>query len=492
MAPFDSYGPDFEKDTPVLRFNHGKDPSARWVLWPVRAWRVVAPVPRERKLNLFQRAVLGLARAKVTRLGDVAARLLIAPDLVGLVVLELQSMALLDHAGEPTQRGLKMLDDVEEDSPDETQVGHVFSDAFSGKLWPRFLTGDLPIADVELNEEGWPVLLSGSAGDPWKDRAFSVLPTARDSAAISRPSARDVLGAARRHRRQRDFDEVDDDRRVPRLQRVSFVDDQPQPYLLALRLGRHDSGDWMVHDPFGHGESIDLRARLEERLDSDRGLRAWLSPLVGADPAEPTLGQLQAEAVWQVEERLTLAIRQHDDVRERLVAMHRALLEAESPDAPLDKWDDVLVKAQRAVERALHKVEGRSRDDRGPMFERLACSDKDFNRRLLDAMAADLGFHAPLPVTLSSVRRGKVQHAEQGGGGSLRPLVVLALLCADRDEGHPLRQAGRSAPDLLHRLDELATARDRAAHDSAASLPQKVHRQVDTAYLAVEALLLHR
>ncbi len=492
MASFDSFGPAFEKDTPVLRLTYGKDPNARWVLWPVFAWRVVAPVPKERKLNLFQRAVLGLARAKVTAIVDVADRLLIAPDLAGLVVLELQNLALLDYAGAPTARGLKMLDDIEEDSLDEAQVGHVFSDPFTGKIWPRFMTGDLPIADLELNDDGWPVLLSGSAGDPWKDRTFSVLPSGGDTVVMARPSARDVLRAARRHRRQRDYDEVDDDRDVPRLQRVSFVDDQPQPYLLALRVRRHDSGDWMVDDPFGHGEESDLRARLDERLDSHNGLRAWLAPLVGSNPTAPTLGHLQAEAMWKVEERLTLAVRQCDAVRERLVAMHRALLEAESQDAPLDKWDDVLVKAQRAVERALHIAYGNHCDGGSSLFAKLAYSDKEFNRCLLDAMAADLGFHAPLPVRLSSVRRGKVQHAEQGGGGSLRPLVVLGLLCAGRDEDHPFRRAGRTVPDLLHRLDELATARDRAAHDGAATWPQTVRRHVDTAYAAVEALILHR
>jgi hypothetical protein len=495
MASFDNSGPAFEKDTPVLRLNYGKDPNARWVLWPVFAWRVVAPVPKDRKLNLFQRAVLGLARARVTAIVDVANRLLIAPDLAGLVVLELQNMALLDHAGEATARGLKMLDDIDEDPPDEAQVGHVLTDPFTGKVWPRFLTGDLPVADVELNDDGWPVLLSGSAGDPWKDFTFSVLPPGRDGVLIDRPSARDVLRAARRHRRQRDYDEVDDDRDVPRLQRVSFVDDRPQPYMLALRVRRHDSGDWMVDDPFGHGEATDLRARIDDRLDSYKGLRGWIDQARGgglSDARGKTAAQHQKDAEWKVEARLTLMIRVKADLYDRLVAMHRALLEASEPDAPLDKWDDVLVKAQRAVERALHRVYRNHRDAGPPLFATLAYSDKEFNRGLLDAMAADLGFHAPLPLTLSSVKRGKIQYAEQGGGGSLRPLVVLGLLCADRDKEHPFRRAGRTTPDLLHRLDELATARDRAAHDGAATWPQMVQRHVDTAYAAVEALLLHR
>lgn len=490
MASFGSFGPLFEKHTPILRLNHGKDAHAMWVLWPVFAWRVVAPMPKDQALNLFQRAVLGLARASVTQLVEVADRLLIAPDLAGLVVLELQNMALVDHAGAPTAKGIKLLDEIELEPPEEARVGHVLSDPFTGKLWPRFLTGDLPVADVELNDKGWPSLLSGSAGDPWKDRTFSVLPSDRDAVVVTRPGAHDILRAARRHRRLRGFDDASDDREVPRLQRVSFVDDQPHPYLIALRVRRHDSGDWMVDDPFGHGESVELRARLEERLDSHNGLRPWLAPLVGYDASAPTLGHLQAEAVWKVEERLTLAVRQHDAVRERLVAMQRALLEAAAKDAPLDKWDDVLVKAQRAVERALRSVYAPYRGAQPPLFAELASSDKEFNRHLLDAVARDLGFRVPLPDTLSSVRRGKVQYAERDGGGSLRPLLVLALLCADRDEKHPMREAGRRRPDLLHQLDDLAAARDRAAHDTQATWPQRVQRHVDTTYAAIEALLL--
>ena len=488
MAPFDSLV-SFERDTPVLRLNHGKDPRAKWVLWPVLTWRVVAPVPKERKLNLFQRAVLGLARAGVTQFVEISERLLIAPDLAGLVVLELQNMALVEHDGRPTARGLKMLDDIEEDPPDEARVGHVLSDPFSGKLWPRFLTGDLPVADVELNEDGWPVLLSGTAGDPWTDRTFSILPTSRDTISLARPSARDVLRAARRHRRQRDFDEVDDERDVPRLRRVSFVDDRPEPYLLALRVRRHESGDWMVDDPFGHGESVNLRARLEERLDTHNGLRPWLSPLVGSEGSEPTLGHLQAEAVWKVEERLTLAIRQHDNVRERLVAMQRALLEAELLDAPRDKLNDVLVKAQRTVERLLKVVFAPYAGPPTPYFEDLGRQHSHSVERIKRA-AAEVGFQG-VPPKLTSIRRQQVRDAERRKG-SLRALLVLNLIVASWRDEHPLRSAAVQQPDLLGRLDALADARNRfGAHDSdTAARVDDVRRHAEAVFIAVDSLLL--
>lgn len=485
MASFDGE-PSFDRGTPVLRFRYSRVPNARWVLWPVVAWRVVAPVPRERKLNLFQRAVLGLARARVTRVADVASRLLIAPDLVELVVLELLGFGYLDHTGKPTTKGLRVLEDLEEDPADEARVGHVLADAFSAKLFPRFLKGDLPLADVELDDAGRPVLLSGSAGDPWRDRAFGIFP-GRGDTMLDRPGAADVLRVARRHRRKWHLDGRPDEQEGPRLQRVSFVDEHPQPYLLALQ-ARQAEGDWTVDDPFGGGEAFELRARLEGRMDSTPALRKWLAPLVGADPEAPNLEHLGAQAQWMVEERLTLAIRQHETLFDYLVAMQRTLLEAESPAAPADKLGDVVVKAQRAVERVLRTVHDRYRS-KVRLFDTLSSSDQRFNRELINQIAEDCGFHIPLPKSLSEVRRGKVQHAEESGEASLRPLLVLALLYANRHDEHPLRRAASSEPDLLQRLNELATARDGAAHDGARERASQVQRHVETTYAAVQALL---
>lgn len=491
MAFSGRFSPVFEEDTPVLRLNFGKDPSVRWVLWPVFAWRVVAPVPKERKLNVFQRAVLGLARAGVVRVADVAARLLIAPDLAALVAQELvEQLGLIDYSGKPTKRGLEWLEDLEQDPIHESRVGHVFTEAFTGRLWPRFLTGDLPIADTEANDEGWPMLLSGSAGDPWKDRTFSVLPGARDSVVMARPDVEDVLRVARLHRRQRqrDYEEiVDDARDVPHLRRVSFIDDSPQPFLVALRVRRHASGDWVVDDPFGHGESVELRARMEERLDSNKGLRPWLAPLIGSDPDAPTLGHLQNEATWKVEERLTIAIRQHEVVREKLVAMQRALLEAESYDAPADKWNNVLVKADSAVMWALRTMHTPYAMVRPPFFE-------DFDRMPVKSRspiseaARSIGLATQVPSRILSITRSQVKDAEKGKG-SLRSALVLSLFAARWHREHPLRRALKARPDLLQRLDALATDRNPAAHGGD-TVQSSVHRHIATAYDAVEAFLL--
>jgi len=117
MASFASVGPSFEKDTPILRLTLARTPNAKWVLWPVFAWRVVPRCRGDRKLNLFQQAG---ARARPRGCRAPRRRGRLPPDRTrprGLVVLELQNMGLVDHAGALTVRGLKMLDDIEDDRP---------------------------------------------------------------------------------------------------------------------------------------------------------------------------------------------------------------------------------------------------------------------------------------------------------------------------------------------------------------------------------------
>ena len=246
----------------------------------------------------------------------------------------------------------------------------------------------------------------------------------------------------------------------------------------------------MVDDPFGKGDSMEFRNRLEERLHVQNGLRKWLEPFVGADTSDPTLNQIQFEAVWKVEDRLSCSLHEHEVLRDRLVAMQRAVLEASLEGAPIDKWDDALVKGQRAMERTLRILYEPYQGENPPLYRRLANSDKGFNQQHLNAIALELGFQTPLPTSLSGVRRGKVQNAEHYDGGSLRPLIILALLCADRHKDHPISRVSGEHPDLLHRLDALATARDDAAHEGNASWSKMVNHHVETVYVAVKSLML--
>lgn len=483
----------FDKQTMVLRFPYKTNKSTQWILFPMFAWRVIAPQPIRRKINLFQRAVLHMIYAKVDTAKEIAKRLHLHWELVALVFLELENMGLVDACYQITSKGKTILDEISNAPPFEMKLGHVFANPFDGKLWPRLVVEDLPIAEVDLvvqeNQHSYINLLSGSHGDPWIDRTYSIVPR-ENQVLIVQPRVKDIVHASWRHRRQRRFDEMKDGRAVPEFKRVEFISSEPTPYFIALQICRNYDGDWMALDPFGHGESIEIRRQIEPLLDKYSGLRNWIERVKGQKTETATIIQLQKEAEWEVEKRLTIEIRNHNIVYQRLVAMHRSWMEVQLPDAPKDKLDDTCIKAQRCLERVFRNMLSPYMGAEPPLFSDLTASNKTFNQEYLNAIAGDIGFETPLSERLSSVKRGKIQYAEESQSASLRPFMVLALLCADRCKDFPLHRIASADATFLNRLNDLASARDYVAHDGYSVSAADVEKHIETVYFTVEQIVL--
>ena len=69
-----------------LRFDVRRPPSGRPLLWPVRVWKVLYPTNRVLKLNLFQQAILGLARARCQDSSEMAELLGLDRELVAFII----------------------------------------------------------------------------------------------------------------------------------------------------------------------------------------------------------------------------------------------------------------------------------------------------------------------------------------------------------------------------------------------------------------------
>lgn len=483
-------------DFPVVRFTPSTrkrdDERTEWLLWPALAWRVVGPRPRERALNLFQRSVLGLLCVGFRSADEIAARLCLHRELVALVILELEQMRALDALHRPTEQGQKIYAD-DQDDDDELVVGRVFSDAFSGELWPRLVVRDLPLASVTRTEKGWPLLETGTHGSPRSDRAFVLeMP---DDPSRREPQPPDILRAARMHAHQIRHGEellrVED--RSARLGAVQRLPESPEKLLLAVR-ARVGPRGWTIDDPFGVGECPRTRGLIERRVRSEgasRGagaLRDRIQPgTVDAETA--TLREIQRNAESKVEDRLTVAIHEHPELFDRTVAMQRAAIEAGHSSSPQDKQDDVVVKAQQVIEHMLEELlrEHGRRDD-----HRSLTSDHRLNARLFEELAKGCGFAEPIPKNLKGVRGGKVQAAVESCRGSVLPLVLALLLGTPGVAGHPLRRAGARSPGFLAGLAELARVRDRAAHGGRRAARQEPPSidVIGFAYDAIELLVL--
>jgi len=514
---------NFTPERPVLNFgprHHARWSSRQFLLWPAWAYRVVAPRVRQRRLNVLQRAVMGLCRAGLPQAEVLAQNLSVHTDLAAFIVAELTDLGHLDSDGLPTEHGLHVL---EEDSIEtqEMVAGYVFQDPWNGDLWPRFAE-HLDYCELEYNDDGFPALMLGTTGKPRRYRAFTVLP--RSAVVPATPSASAVVEAVARHRKGMRFNDAQENDDEPigdfvasgvQIRRVSFVEEEPKPVFLTtyLYVPESDAGamDWYACDPFGLGQSVRLRRRVEAVMHEVPALFGVVNDLVGQtlhagyEDQRRWLEAIQLQAGLEVDRRLTVNIRSHAAF-DLLLAMEAARHEVRSlgRDCPERKINEVLragVKVLEAVFSSMavthpfggvwkrvyvERVDGRS--GRRRLVQQ---RDGGLLAALYESAIRSVGFAAPVPQSLLNVKPGQVRSvADYGDHWRLRPLVTATALLADRDPAHPLREAARREPQLLMVVDEIANLGGSAGHANSAKVTiDDAEEQVEKVYAVVSTLV---
>jgi hypothetical protein len=514
---------NFTPERTVLNFgprNHTRWSFRQFLLWPAWAYRVVAPRIRERHLNVFQRAVMGLCRAGLTRVEDLAESLSVHNDLAAFIVAELTELGYLNTNGLPTENGLRVLEDDSIDTHDMV-AGYVFQDPWTGDLWPRFVER-LDYSELEYNEVGFPSLLLGTKGKPRRLPAFTVLPNSEVLPVTPSPSA--IVEAVSRHRRglrfsdANDVDEEDISDFVAsgvQIDRVSFVEEDPQPVFLTTYIYVPESEavemDWYVCDPFGLGQSARLRRRVESVMHEVPALFDVVNRVVGNtlfsgyEDQRKWLETLQFQAGLEIEHRLTTDIRTHDSF-EQLLAMESAHLEMRSlgAECPKRKIDEVLRAGLKVLEAIFSSIAVAY--PLGDIWKRVYVQHKDKktgrerlrqqqDSRLLEAIykgvLRNVGFKDPFPKSLVNIKPGQIRSvAERGEHWRLRPLVTAIAMLADRETFHPLKRAAGQNQKLLDLIDEIASAGGGAGHASGRlATPDDAEAQVERVYSVVSTLI---
>lgn len=518
---------EFSPSTEVLYFRpraHARwRPPRKYLLWPAWVYRVVAPMPRPRRLNVLEKAVLGLSRAGIRRAELIGPRLHIEPDLAAHILLDLMERGILDENAQPTARGRELL--LEEIAgTDEMRVGHVFQDPITGELWPRFVER-LDFAKREFGNGPYPSLELGTDGRPHRERPFMhLLPRLSPP---PRPAPEDILRASRQHRawlrhasERSLFPELDDDGEGEEsgeshevLSRISYVDEYPKPVFLTTYLylpeGSEDDllGDgWYVCDPFGLGASPPLRRRIEQAMERSERLREEIERMIGKplkdrqQEQQELANELRTVAQYEVEKYLTLAVRNWPGY-ERLVEMEWVRQEAKllGDRLPAHKLRAVLMEVRSVLEESFALLA--ERHPLGLAWQKLYLEDRPLTEEVLvrahyERAAQDVGFVAPIPDRLAGVQPGQVRAACQSTESwRLRPLIMATLLCAAAPEQslHPLRYAARKEPRFLVEVDQLAELCGAAAHAGRDPLDSgRVYQAVDQTYRIVELLSTQR
>jgi hypothetical protein len=479
----------FDRTTPIIDLGANSYPlrwgSRRWLLWPVHAFKLLIPVARTRHLNVFQRATLDLCRAGVRWPEQISTRLALPEDLVTFLFAQLQSMDLLTPDCSPTTRALRLLDEDDE-PPEIEEVAWVFGDGLSGRLWPRMRRGELPLIDCEdLPDKKDVVRLSrGNPGHPRFDNARYVWPDAR--APIGAPSSREVIKAARSHRRrakafQQEWAKANPDAIDPGMlarQGVRVLSRLGEPYFVAVCLFVPDDvgqRTWLMTDPCGLGVTDVLRPTMNDLAQrNQQGIRGLIERLTGeawqVDESElaQVLGAAARDAGDRIRQRLGAAV----DLLPIEALGHLADAE-DAISRARDSGPDMAKALEGAYsngQAALESVFGWL-VDLYPDPDLLAAltPDPEYNADLCVDIAAVLGFETPGEVrSLLRVSRTVVKGALLDGNRSLPGRLTAAVLASRLHANHPLTRLARSCTWALGLLAHFQQLRNRGQHFSAA------------------------
>jgi len=460
-----------------LRFDVRRPSGGRPFLWPVRVWKVLYPTKRVLKLNLFQQAILGLARARCQDSSEMAELLGLDRELVAFIIAtQLIPNGWMTTLGAVTPQGERVLEEAQ-DASEEVRMGYAYQDGISGNWLPRF-TEKLPEIEAKrIDERGYPIFLrdldSGKEDRPFRLNHFRE--SALDMGAL--------FDAFERYRTDHDHAKQRDDN-LPtriRIESLSFVEDSAQPMWLWTWVFPDQAGPrpWLVADPFGLQQAASwLRKPLQEILPRNDGLARYIADAIGETrsndlPAEEWLRSLEnqidltllADYSWsrkvpQIERYLTSVLR-----RKEFLAMQ---------DQPWQEdINSLMIETHNLAESVLQWLLKAFPVD----VRRLP--DKEQDKNWTKEKAANI--LRAIPVShlaedtirrLSTQNLREIRNALARGNSSLKSLVFAALISTVEHSDHPLIKV--SADTIAwDRVLNMADARNKKAGHSGAEMVNK-------------------
>lgn len=473
----------FENVRGVLNFGvPWKTEGVDYVLWPVLAYRLTAPIlPSRHKSNPLERAVLGLVRSGMSNPDDLAELLGLDPELAQHITRRLADgyQPALDSKMRLTDYGRKMLDDANEGSLREA-TGWIFQDPWTGELWDKFVINlpTVPIVGEKRIGNGYaPEIDLGTEGKPFVYTPWIIEPR---SVAYVQPQAADILRSVRSLAAEDARHDDDGSKRFKPadIGKVSYLDAAPEAMYCVTALNAHinsgSSDAWSIGDPFRPSkESIRMRRALTLRLTEYPFIAERLAKLLGLQHANQGTSLADffknADAVAELEIAHRFgSLADKFDMKDRLVELARkrqimlAIGNAADPDPVLLACGKV---AERLMKQVLATVADQRRREIAELLK-LVRGKKCFELLGQDTAADIMALgYAEAPRSLLNVDQSKLRHALMTGSESLMPLTLAALLGAFMSDRHPMKALAQTSPNLLADIAAISDGRNPVAHD---------------------------
>ncbi|MBX9756546.1 MAG: hypothetical protein K2X80_17430 [Pseudomonadaceae bacterium] len=450
-----------------LKFGAKPRGKKKALLWPVLVHRVLYPDPKRPQLNLLQRAVLGLIRARTARAEDLAALTGLHLNLIKLIQAQCVSNGWLDDKADAlTLNGERLLDD--EDVADANmKSGYLLQDALTGKFWPRLvvqLSEMEPVDQLARYPEFMDERKTGKSIRPFKMVASrTTLPGLNhESLMLAYRDYRDDYSASRQLGESLGLPEQISLQGVQRLDAVA----QSARVLIWVTADECGQGLWSVKDPFGLRENAWwLQEPLIQAIEHDDHLLAHLETLIGIARIEnQTVDQWLESLRKQTELQVLIEypwVERQPDIKRHLAALLVRRGKLEQNDDSDQELDAALVESQKLLEVLMQWLIRTYPADVGllPSQQR---HDIKLNQRVLTALQIP-ALTADVISLLARQRLDQVIRACTKPISSLKALLFAAAMGALTEPRHPLKMMD-SDQLQLKKLLELADLRNQSSH----------------------------
>jgi hypothetical protein len=462
--------PVFGPDTPVLRPAHVEyRGTQRWLLWPVLRYRVVSPVVRERGLNAFQEAVLGLARSGLREPDEMGAMLSLDPVLVNAVQWDLKGHGYLDRHWSVTETGRAALRDGFLD-PSSNIVTHVYQDPFTGALLPGATI--LPEwARSERLRPLWTKVHLGTEGAPLNKNALTV--PAEGVTAVDPPSPEQIVetvsagakaGRSGDRARKRWATSAPD--RV--ISRVSLIGQADPAYLPLVLLAhtKQDTPTWSVHNTLIGRDSKFLRRQVAVRAQRWEPLRSAVEKLVGRtsdsllEEYDRVDVELRRKIVSDLELRFTSEWRGYRMLVELLTLLERDYMRARRRPGMDAELGLVVQRSWQVHEFVLRELAHRHLLP-ATAVDQLRDPLAPFLGRCCRTIGLPFSEHAPLRGATAQRLRNK---RNKPANLKAHELIALNLISAAHTDDHPFRDLVPAHRNLLTAMLAISQDRNSTAH----------------------------
>ncbi len=472
-----------------LEFGESPRGKKRALLWPVLVHQVLYPDPRRAQLNLLQRAVLGLVRARVVHTEDMAALTGLHFDLIKLILAQGISNGWLgDNADALTPKGEALLDD-EDISDADMKSGYLLQDALTGQFWPRLF---VQLREVEPSNplarypEFKPNRKTGNSIRPY------ILPATRTE--LPELTHEFLMSAYRDYREDyRASQQLGHSSSISEqvsLQGVQRLDDRAQSARVFVWVAADEQGLdlWSVRDPFYLRENAWwLQEPLKQAIEHDKNLLSHLSSLVSIPQADNQSVEEWLEAIHKQTEMQVLIeypwVERQPDIKRHLSALLVRMEKLQQGDSSFYELDAALIESQKLLEVVMQWLIRTYPADIGQL-PRQQVVDFTLKQKILSALEVPALTEAVINE-LARQNLRQVISACSKPSSSLKALLFAATVGTINHRQHPLRLLDSSQLQL-NTLLSLADLRNQSSH-AQSSFTGKEQTQL-TARIALESI----